>query len=44
MNYHDDVKLLHADDVTDFHLRFRTPAGPVASLAEADAADMAVIG
>jgi hypothetical protein len=44
MNYHDDVKLLHADDVTDFHLRFRTPSSPAASLADADAVDMAVIG
>ena len=32
MNYHDDVKLLHADDVTDFNLRFRSTK----------AADMAV--
>jgi monooxygenase len=42
MNYADDLKLLHADDVTDFHLRFRTPASPVASLAQAKAADMVV--
>jgi hypothetical protein len=41
MNYADDVKLLHADEVTDYNLRFRTPSRPVASLAQA-AAEMAV--
>jgi cation diffusion facilitator CzcD-associated flavoprotein CzcO len=30
MNYADDVKLLHADEVTDYDLRFRTPAADMA--------------
>jgi hypothetical protein len=30
MNYADDVKLLHADEVTDVNLRFRTPAADMA--------------
>jgi hypothetical protein len=42
MNYADDVKLLHADEVTDFNLRFRTPSNPVASLAQGTPADMVV--
>jgi hypothetical protein len=33
MNYADDVKLLHADEVTDYNLRFRSTITP---------ADMAV--
>jgi monooxygenase len=42
MNYADDAKLLHADEVTDFNLRFRTPSNPVASLAQGTPADMVV--
>jgi hypothetical protein len=30
MNYADDVKLLHADEVTDYNLRFRTPVADMA--------------